>query len=125
MPGKGKILIVDDDAALVKMLNVRLLAEGFETELAVDGNTAITLASERTPDLIILDIAMPGVTGVDVIQKLQSASPDSDIPVIIMTAYPHMIRLVDGYGCVRECFTKPFDLPLFITRIQEVLAEAG
>lgn len=87
MPGKGKILIVDDDAALVKMLNVRLLAEGFETELAVDGRTAIELARERTPDLIILDIAMPGVTGVDVIQKLQSTSADHAIPVLIMTAY--------------------------------------
>jgi len=87
LPGKGKILIVDDDAALVKMLNVRLLAEGFETELAVDGRTAIELARERTPDLIILDIAMPGVTGVDVIQKLQSTSADHAIPVLIMTAY--------------------------------------
>ena len=125
MPGKGKILIVDDDAALVKMLNVRLLAEGFETELAVDGRTAIELARERTPDLIILDIAMPGVTGVDVIQKLQSTSADHTIPVLIMTAYPHMIDLVKGYDCVRECFTKPFDLPLFIGRIQEVLAENG
>lgn len=124
MPGKGKILIVDDDAALVKMLNVRLLAEGFETELAVDGRTAIELARERTPDLIILDIAMPGVTGVDVIQKLQSTSADHAIPVLIMTAYPHMIDLVSGYDCVRECFTKPFDLPLFIGRIQEVLSES-
>ena len=69
------------------MLNVRLLAEGFETELAVDGRTAIELARERTPDLIILDIAMPGVTGVDVIQKLQSTSADHAIPVLIMTAY--------------------------------------
>ena len=124
MPGKGKILIVDDDAALVKMLNVRLLAEGFETELAVDGRTAIELARERTPDLIILDIAMPGVTGVDVIQKLQSTSADHAIPVLIMTAYPHMIDLVSGYDCVRECFTKPFDLPPFIGRIQEVLSES-
>jgi DNA-binding response OmpR family regulator len=125
LPGKGKILIVDDDAALVKMLNVRLLAEGFETELAVDGRTAIELARERTPDLIILDIAMPGVTGVDVIQKLQAASADQVIPVLIMTAYPHMIDLVKGYDCVRECFTKPFNLPLFMGRIQEVLAESG
>lgn len=123
MPGKGKVLIVDDDAALVKMLNVRLVAEGFETELAVDGKTAVSLAQERTPDLMILDIAMPGVTGVDVIQKLQSLSPDRVVPVIIMTAYPHMIELVSGYDCVRECFTKPFDLPQFVTRIQEILSE--
>jgi len=62
MPDTNKVLVVDDDAALVKMLNVRLWAEGYETELAVDGDTAIALAREHHPDLILLDIAMPGVT---------------------------------------------------------------
>ena len=62
MPDTNKVLVVDDDAALVKMLNVRLWDEGYETELAVDGDTAIALAREHHPDLILLDIAMPGVT---------------------------------------------------------------
>lgn len=122
MPGSSKVLVVDDDAALVKMLNVRLWAEGYETELAVDGETAIELAKKHHPDLILLDIAMPGVTGVDVIEKLQASDGSDDIPVLIMTAYPHMIDLVKGYGSVKECFVKPFDLPELVTRIKEILA---
>jgi len=123
LPDTNKVLVVDDDAALVKMLNVRLWAEGYETELAVDGDTAIALAREHHPDLILLDIAMPGVTGVDVIEKLRDSYGSEDIPVIIMTAYPHMIDLVKGYDAVKECFVKPFDLPALVTRIRDILSE--
>jgi CheY-like chemotaxis protein len=122
LPGTSKILVVDDDAALVKMLNIRLWVEGYETELAVDGDTAIALAQKHHPDLILLDIAMPGVTGIDVIERLQDSDGDSDIPVLIMTAYPHMIDLVKHYGVVKECFVKPFDLPVLVTTIKDILS---
>jgi DNA-binding response OmpR family regulator len=118
--GKGKVLVVDDDGPLVKMLNVRLAAEGFDTLLAMDGETAIRLAGEAAPDLILLDIAMPGVNGVDVIERLRDGG-DSAIPVVIMTAYPHMIDMVDGYDCVKECFTKPFELPDLMASISRVI----
>jgi DNA-binding response OmpR family regulator len=123
LPGQGKVLVVDDDAALVKMLNIRLWAEGYETELAVNGTTAIELARTHHPDIILLDIAMPGVTGVDVIEELQVSDDGKDIPVIIMTAYPHMIEMVKSYPMVKECMTKPFDLSRLVARINEVLAE--
>jgi DNA-binding response OmpR family regulator len=123
LPGQGKVLVVDDDAALVKMLNIRLWAEGYETELAVNGTTAIALAQTHHPDIILLDIAMPGVTGVDVIEQLQVSEDDRKIPVIIMTAYPHMIEMVKGFPAVKECMTKPFDLSRLVARINEVLSE--
>lgn len=123
MPGQGKVLVVDDDASLVKMLNIRLWAEGYETELAVNGTTAITLASEHHPDIILLDIAMPGVTGVDVIERLEGCDDGKEIPVIIMTAYPHMVGMVKSHPAVKECLIKPFDLPRLVTRIKEILAE--
>lgn len=122
MSGQGKVLVVDDDASLVKMLNVRLWAEGYETELAVNGTTAIALAETHHPDVILLDIAMPGVTGVDVIEQLQDSGDSKDIPVIIMTAYPHMIDMVKSYPAVKECLVKPFDLPKLVARIKEIIS---
>lgn len=124
MEKKRRILVVDDDGPLVKMLNVRLMAEGFETLLAMDGDTAISLAAESTPDLILLDIAMPGVNGVDVIERLQKSAYGKHVPVLIMTAYPGMIGMVDGFEVVKQCFTKPFELPQLIESIHEIIAEA-
>ena len=122
MSGQGKVLVVDDDASLVKMLNVRLWAEGYETELAVNGTIAIALAETHHPDVILLDIAMPGVTGVDVIEQLQDSGDSKDIPVIIMTAYPHRIDMVKSYPAVKECLVKPFDLPKLVARIKEIIS---
>lgn len=124
MPDQGKVLVVDDDASLVKMLNIRLWAEGYDTELAVNGTTAITLAREHQPDIILLDIAMPGVTGVDVIEKLESTDDGKEIPIIIMTAYPHMVEMVKSHPAVKDCLIKPFDLPKLVARIKEILDEA-
>lgn len=118
---QGKVLIADDDAALVKMLDIRLQAEGFDTVLAVNGNAAVTLARADGPDVIVLDIAMPGVTGVEVIQRLESAQSE-DIPVVIITAYPHMVDQVKCYDSVKAWFIKPFDLPDLVSKIREVIA---
>lgn len=122
MPGQGKVLVVDDDASLVKMLNIRLWAEGYETELALSGAAALALAAENPPDLILLDIAMPGVTGADVIEKLEASDNGRAIPIVIMTAYPQMLETVKGHPAVKECVVKPFDLPGLVARIKEILA---
>lgn len=121
MAAKRKILIVDDDAPLVKMLDVRLMAEGFETLLAMDGLTAVDLAVGSSPDLVLLDIAMPGVNGVDVIERLQESEDGRRVPVIIMTAYPNMIEMVEGFEAVKKCFTKPFEMPALIEAIDSAV----
>jgi DNA-binding response OmpR family regulator len=123
LSGQRKVLIVDDDASLVKMLNIRLWAEGYDTELAVSGSTAIALAREQHPDIIVLDIAMPGVTGVDVIEQLEDADEGIEIPVIIMTAYPHMVEMVENHPAVKECLIKPFDLRKLVAKIKDILTE--
>jgi two-component system, OmpR family, response regulator len=119
---KAKILIVDDDEAVVKMLNIRLDTEGHEVKTAVDGFVAIKLAEEWRPDLILLDIAMPYFTGIDVVERLKRSETCGEIPVIIITAYPQKIRLVQGYSNVKACFIKPFEFPKLLTRIDDVLS---
>jgi DNA-binding response OmpR family regulator len=115
-------LVVDDDESIVKMLKVRLEAEGYEAVQALDGIAAVELAAERHPDIILLDITMPSVTGVDVLEKLEASAGTRGIPVLVITAYPHMIESVRGYDAVKECFVKPFDMPRLMTRIKEVIS---
>ena len=122
MSDRGRVLIVDDDRSVVKMLNVRLQAEGYRTELAVDGATALKLAEEYRPDVILLDLAMPTVTGADVLNELKASPCGRDLPVVIITAYPHMIEVVKGNDSVKGCFVKPFDMSKLVATIKEIVS---
>jgi two-component system OmpR family response regulator len=123
--GRGKVLIIDDDEAILKLLNLRLRTEGFDTRLAVDAKSAFDCACEYHPNIILLDIAMPEETGADFLNKMQSLEITKDIPVIIITAYPYQKKFVEGYPNVKEFFVKPFELPKLITKIGDVIAESG
>lgn len=125
MSGTCIALVVDDDESIVKMLRVRLEAEGYEAVLALDGVAAVELAVERHPDVILLDIAMPSVTGVDVLDRLEASDATRGIPVLVITAYTQMIDSVKGYDAVKECFVKPFDMPSLMSRIREVTSRCA
>jgi DNA-binding response OmpR family regulator len=84
-PGK-KILIVDDDKDLLLGLNIRLKAAGFNVVLAADAPSAISRAIRENPDLIILDIGLPGGDGFLVLERLNSPQLNIKIPVIVLTA---------------------------------------
>ncbi|MBU1671111.1 MAG: response regulator [Actinobacteria bacterium] len=125
MSGTCIALVVDDDESIVRMLRVRLEAEGYEAVLALDGVAAVELAVERHPDVILLDIAMPSVTGVDVLDRLEASDATRGIPVLVITAYTQMIDSVKGYDAVKECFVKPFDMPSLMSRIREVTSRCA
>lgn len=81
----AKILIVEDDATLSKMYQKKLTLEGFEVEPAFDGNEAVKRALEIKPDLILLDIMLPGIDGFEVVKQLKKNEISKDIPIIILT----------------------------------------
>jgi DNA-binding response OmpR family regulator len=81
-----KILIVDDEKDISLMLKKRLTAEGYSVITANDGYAALALAKSQLPDLIILDIIMPGMEGVEVAEKLKEHPLTKNIPVIFLTA---------------------------------------
>lgn len=120
MPEKRKILIVDDDPAIVKMLKIRLETEGYDTALAVDGQSALKLFRDYDPDAVLLDIAMPSITGIDVLDGMAMSRPEKSVPVFIISAYPRMFDQVKSYSAVKECFLKPFD----VNRLAESIASA-
>ena len=85
-PSAKTILVADDEASMRKVIERRLQAWGYGVVIAVDGLEAVRLAKERRPDLILLDVMMPGLNGLDVCRQLKGEGSTAPIPVIIVTA---------------------------------------
>jgi len=106
---KKKILIVDDEPGIVKLLALRLQAKGYETVEAYDGIQCCLVAEEEVPDLILLDIKIPILDGIDAFKELIKVEATKDIPVLFMTAYPtpeikDQVLKMGAKGCI----SKPF-----------------
>jgi two-component system KDP operon response regulator KdpE len=107
----SKILIVDDDADLSRALGLRLRANHFETLSAGDGYSALSLAQAEQPDLVLLDLGLPGfATGASVLKHMRTFSSLASIPVIVLTGrdlrdYKQSVLELGVAGC----FQKPFD----------------
>ncbi|WP_101772485.1 response regulator transcription factor [Peptostreptococcus faecalis] len=109
---KRKILIVDDDIYISNVLFEVLSREGYEVLIAYSGTEALLVLSEFNPDLILLDLMLPGLNGEDILPKIK------DIPVIIVSAKVDMDNKVDlllGGAC--DYITKPFDIKEILARI--------
>lgn len=119
------ILIVDDDPNNMELLDRRLRHAGYNTLQAFNGIDALKLAEDYTPDLIILDVMMPGVGGYDVLRILKSNILTKDIPVLFLTAYAGTNDRIAGLemGAV-DYLTKPFHPRELLARIANVLQQA-
>jgi len=107
----GTILIVDDDPDIVTILQDRLAALGFETLTAGQGERALELLEREAPALLLLDIEMPGLSGLEVLKRLsQAGGGRPEVPVIVMTAHGTIARAVEAmkWGA-NDFITKPFD----------------
>ena len=106
---KPRILVVDDESSHRQMIEAVLSAEGYEISQADDGRTAITAVEDKFYDLVIMDVRMPNVDGVQALQKIKQISPD--IPVIIMTAYASVGTAVDALKSgAYDYLVKPLDI---------------
>jgi DNA-binding response OmpR family regulator len=114
---KKKILIIEDEPDLVKGLKLNLSDEGFEVEWAVNGVEGLRKAVEEAPDLIILDIMLPEMDGLEVCRKLRHKS--IDIPIIMLTAKGGEIDKVVGLEIGADDYmTKPFSIRELLARIK-------
>jgi DNA-binding response OmpR family regulator len=113
------ILIVDDDPEIVSFLRRGLIYEGFSVETANDGFEALAIARERSPDLIILDIMMPGIDGLEVSKRLRQAS---DVPILMLTAKGMVADKVAGLESGADDYlVKPFAFDELLARVQALL----
>ena len=118
---KKKILIIDDDKGLLKMMRVNLTAKGFDVLIAETGEKGLQIAKRQKPDLIILDVILPGIKGREVCAKLKKDAQTQNIPVIFLTAKnsPDDIRAELEVGGVSH-LTKPLDSHQVLLEVNKV-----
>jgi phosphate regulon transcriptional regulator PhoB len=119
---REKILIVEDEKDIVKMLEYNLKKEGFRTISAQDGEDALEYAAREHPDLIILDLMLPGMDGLEVCKELKKETKTALIPIIMLTAKVQESDRVVGLELGADDYvTKPFSPRELIARIKAVL----
>lgn len=120
----AKILIVEDEAGLVTALRDRLRKEGYEVSVAKDGVHGLELATSENFDLILLDLMLPGQSGLTVCQKLRQSG--SNTPIIMLTAKRQTMDKVVGLRTGADDYlTKPFKMAELLARIDALLRRAG
>jgi CheY-like chemotaxis protein len=116
------ILIVDDEQDFVKTTALRLRFEGYDVVEAGDGITAVKSAKEHTPDLILLDIMMPGMNGVEVCDKLRTDPETSRIPIIFLTVWERLLPGAESKNKdIYRHLIKPFDFNKLIEMIRDMI----
>lgn len=123
---REKILIVDDEMSTLMPLKRSLESENYAVVEAYDGHEAIKKANEEIPDLIILDLMLPGMDGIEVCQHLKTDTQTEKIPIIMLTAKDNINDKVEGLQIgAHDYVTKPFVLKELKARIKSVMLRSG
>lgn len=119
---KGKILIVDDQFGIRILLNEIFQKEGYSTFQAANGNQALEIVKNEVPDLVILDMKIPGMDGLEILKRLKKIN--ESIKVIIMTAYGELdlIQEAIDHGAITH-FAKPFDIDDILAAVSKEISE--
>jgi two-component system, OmpR family, alkaline phosphatase synthesis response regulator PhoP len=117
-----KILLVDDEVDIVSMIQLRLEASGYEVIVASDGNQAYSMAKSASPDLIILDLMLPGMDGYQVCRLLKFDQNYKNIPIIMLTAKSQQEDKDWGQKVGADAYlTKPFKQEELLSKMKELL----
>lgn len=119
-----KILIVDDDPDIQRGFNIRLRAEGYDTAVAGDAVMAVMEARRQKPDLILLDIGLPGGDGIVVMERFKAIPALGLVPVIVVSAREPIRNQALAAGA-RAFFLKPADNGQLLAAVRDALAERG
>lgn len=121
---KKKILIVEDNELNLKLFRDLLEAHGYETFETKDGNEALSIARNMKPDLILMDIQLPEISGLDITKRLKADSDVNRIPVIAVTAFAMKDdeEMILSAGC-EAYMSKPISIPTFIATVKKFLEE--
>src|ERR1700743_1537109 len=113
---KGRVLVVDDDAALAEMLGIVLRGEGFEPTFVADGDRAMDAFRETKPDLVLLDLMLPGMDGIDVCRQIRA---ESGVPIVMLTAKSDTVDVVLGLESGADDYImKPFKSKELVARVR-------
>lgn len=120
-----RILVADDDAVILRLLQVNFGLEGFEVQTAIHGEDALERAKEMCPDVILLDVMMPGLDGWEVCRRLKEDESLAKTPVVFLSARAQDEDRQRGYDLgVAAYVTKPFDPSRLIKLVRGLVGEA-
>jgi len=120
---KKKIMVVEDEQALLTLQSMLLSVEGYAVEGVMDGQTALDLVETMMPDLILLDIMLPEIDGLEVCRQVKANEATRHIPVIMLTAKKSKEDLVMGEQAgAAEYITKPYKTSMVVETIQRLLS---
>ena len=122
-PMKGRILVVDDDVALAEMIGIVLRSEGFEPVFCAHGDEALDAFRESNPDLVLLDLMLPGKDGIEVCRQIRL---ESGVPIVMLTAKSDTVDVVLGLESGADDYIpKPFKPKELIARVRARLRRTG
>ena len=114
-----RVLVVEDEPSIAAQVAARLRAEGFLVDVAHDGPSAVAQAAEVEPDLVVLDVMLPGFDGLEVCRRLHARRP---VPVLMLTARDAETDVLVGLGVGADDYmTKPFSIRELVARVQALL----
>jgi two-component system, OmpR family, alkaline phosphatase synthesis response regulator PhoP len=123
---KEKILVVDDEEDILELLKYNLEREGYQVYVADKGETALKTAKAEIPDLIVLDLMLPGIDGLEVTRTLKSWDKTKNIPIIMLSAKGDESDIVSGLELGADDYvTKPFSPKILIARMRAVMRRKG
>jgi two-component system phosphate regulon response regulator PhoB len=119
---REKILVVDDEQDVLELVRYNLEREGFRVDTAASGEEALRKAAAKPPDLIVLDLMLPGIDGLDVCHELKASGKTSHIPLVMLTAKGEESDIVAGLELGADDYvTKPFSPKVLTARIRRLL----
>jgi two-component system, OmpR family, response regulator ResD len=122
MDKRGSVLVVDDEPTITDVVSRYLHRAGYETRSAPDGPAALQLAAEARPDLVVLDLMLPGMDGLEVMRRLRAAGNGHRLPVILLTAKGEPVDRVIGLRLGADDYVaKPFSPAELVARVDAVL----
>ena len=119
MSRKRKILLVDDERAILKVISIKLTISGYDVVTAPGGREALDMIKAESPDIMLLDVIMPGIDGCEVLERLRSVS---NLPVIVFSARPENARKALSLGA-NDFLSKPFNVDEMVKRIESLLGQ--
>ena len=123
--GRKTVLVVDDEKDLVELISYDLKRNGYDVLCAYDGNAALDLATREVPDLIVLDLMLPGLEGTEVARRLKADARTAQVPIIMLTAKAEETDVVVGLTLGADDYvTKPFSKKILLARVNTVLRRA-
>jgi DNA-binding response OmpR family regulator len=118
-----RILVIDDDPAVTSVLKRGLCYEGFVVDTASAGTNGLALARDRPPDLVVLDVMMPGLDGLEVLRRLRAA--DAQLPILLLTGKYAPVDQVRGLDQGADDYVvKPFTFEVLLARVRALLRRA-